>query len=203
MRMPRIAIAALVMSLSPALSPALAQTRLLAVEEPTPNAEAAGQATPPPAVTESAPSEPLRSAEPAPAKPSPPAPAARYSLTRVDDGYLRLDGETGQVAFCSALGAGWACQVVPEDRAAFEQEIARLQDRVATLEKELADLREPPPRPPADLAPAPSAAGKDSEVTIKLPTQEDIDLAGAALQNAWKRLVDMLVGFKNDMMRKG
>lgn len=202
MRMPLLAIAALAMS----LSPAMAQTRALTVQEPTPNAEAAGQATPPqPAVTESAPSEPLQSAEPAPpAKPTLPAAPARYSLTRVDDGYLRLDGETGQVAFCSALGAGWACQVVPEDRAAFEQEIARLQDRVATLEKELADLREPPPpRPPADLAPAPPAAGKDSEVTIKLPTQEDIDRAGAALQNAWKRLVDMLVGFKNDMMRKG
>jgi hypothetical protein len=202
MRMPLLAIAALAIG----LSPALAQT-VLTVPDQTPNAEVTGQTpeqAPPAQLTEPAAPVPAAPPEQAKAPEPPPTPAARYSLTRVDDGYLRLDGETGQVAFCSARGAGWACQVVPEDRAAFEQEIARLQDRVAALEKDLADLREPPPpRPPADLAPAPPAADKGNDVAIKLPTQEDIDRAGAALQSAWKRLVDMLVGFKNDMMRKG
>ena len=42
---------------------------------------------------------------------------------------------TGQVAFCSPHTVGWACQAVPEDRAALEKEIARLQDEVASLKK--------------------------------------------------------------------
>lgn len=132
----------------------------------------------------------------------PAAEAPRYSFNRVNDGFLRLDNQTGRVAYCSARGAGWACEVVPEDRAAFEQEIARLQDRVASLEKEVANLREPPPpRPPADLSPR--APGTENDAVIKLPTQEDFDRAGVAIQNAWRRLVDMLMAFKNDMMRKG
>ena len=74
----------------------------------------------------------------------PPAPS-RYSFNRVDDGFLRLDNTNGQVAFCSPHTVGWACQAVPEDRAALEKEIARLQDEVASLKQEVANLREPPP----------------------------------------------------------
>jgi cell division protein FtsB len=128
--------------------------------------------------------------------------ASRYTFNRVDDGFLRLDNSSGQVAFCSPHTVGWACQAVPEDRAALEKEIARLQDEVASLKTEIASLREPPvpPRPPVDLTPR---AGKDGDITIKLPSQEDIARARAALEEAWRRLVDMLVTFQKDVMRKG
>ena len=94
---------------------------------------------------------------------------------------------------------GWACQAVPEDRAALEKEIARLQDEVAGLKQEVAALREPPPppRPPAELSPAP----KNGDEAAKL--REDIERARAAIENAWRRLVEMIVNFQKDMMRKG
>ena len=50
---------------------------------------------------------------------------------------LRLDGRTGQVSLCGRAAAGWACQAVPDERAALEAEIARLQDDNAALKKEL------------------------------------------------------------------
>jgi hypothetical protein len=125
-------------------------------------------------------------------------PAARYAFNRVNDGFLRLDTVTGNVAYCGPTSAGWACQAVPEDRAALEKEIARLQDEVAGLKKEVAAFRDPPPpRPPADLTP-PSA---QSDEAAKL--RADIERAKVAVENAWRRLVDMLVGFQKDMLRKG
>jgi hypothetical protein len=126
---------------------------------------------------------------------APPNGPSRYTFSRVDDGFLRLDNLSGQVAFCSPHGAGWACQAVPEDRAALEKEIARLQDEVARLKTEVAGLRVPP----ADLSPP----AKGGEVQIKLPSQEDIARARVAVENAWRRLVDMIVNFQKDMMRKG
>jgi hypothetical protein len=126
---------------------------------------------------------------------TPPNVALRYSFNRVDDGFLRLDNSSGQVAFCSPHTVGWACQAVPEDRAALEKEIARLADEVASLKTELAGLRAPP-RPPADLAPAPKS---DEAKQLR----EDIDRARAAVENAWRRLVDMIMNFQKDMMRKG
>jgi hypothetical protein len=125
--------------------------------------------------------------------------SSRYSFNRVDDGFLRLDNSSGNVAFCSPTSVGWACQAVPEDRAALEKEIARLQDEVVSLKNEVAALREPasPPRPPADLTP-PSDKSADAA-----QLREDLARARVAIEGAWRRLVDMLVNFQKDMMRKG
>jgi len=35
-----------------------------------------------------------------------PAPASRYSFNRVDNGFLRLDDESGEVAYCTAQASG-------------------------------------------------------------------------------------------------
>ena len=83
------------------------------------------------------------------------------------------------------------------DRAALEKEIARLQDEVTSLKTQIAGLRAPlPPRPPADLSPAPQ-----SDEAKRL--SEDIDRARVAIENAWRRLVDMIMNLQKDMMRKG
>jgi len=136
---------------------------------------------------------------------APPNVPSRYSFNRVDDGFLRLDNQTGQIAFCSPHAVGWACQAVPEDRAALEKEIARLQGEVASLKSELAALREPPPpadltppRPPAELTPP---ATDKSEDATKL--REDLARARAAFESAWRRLVEIIVQLQKDMMRKG
>jgi hypothetical protein len=131
---------------------------------------------------------------------APPNVPSRYSFNRVDDGFLRLDNSSGQIAFCSPHAVGWACQAVPEDRAALEKEIARLQGEVASLKSEIAALREPPPppRPPADLTPPTTEKSEDA---TKL--REDLERARAAFENAWRRLVEMILNFQKDMMRKG
>lgn len=124
----------------------------------------------------------------------------RYNFDRVADSFMRLDTVTGEVSVCGEHPAGWTCQAVPEDRAALDNEIGRLQKENAALKAGLAALREPPPpRPPADLTPR----GNDGDVTNKIQVQEDIDRARAAVAHAWRRLVNMLVGLKNDVMKKG
>jgi|SRR5450631_1353100 hypothetical protein len=123
---------------------------------------------------------------------------SRYSFNRVDNGFLRLDNQSGQVAYCGQHAVGWACEAVPEDRAALEKEIARLQDQVASLKQEVASLREPsPPRPPAEL----SSPSDNRDDAAKL--REDMERARAALEHAWRGLVDMIITFQKDMMRKG
>jgi cell division protein FtsB len=127
---------------------------------------------------------------------------SRYTFNRINDNFLRLDHETGQVAYCSPHASGWACEAVPEERAALDMEIARLQDEVASLKAEIAALRTPPPppRPPADLAPH---DGKDDDAQIKLPTAEDLARARAFFEIAWRRLMEMIVNIQKDMLHKG
>src|SRR6201985_3751746 len=72
----------------------------------------------------------------------PDAENGRYALSPVPDGVVRLDTRTGAVSTCSNSGAGWACYTVPDERAALDAEIGRLQ---ADNEKSRAALaaREP------------------------------------------------------------
>src|ERR1041385_6555336 len=49
----------------------------------------------------------------------------RYALSPVGDGVVRLDTRTGSVSTCNNSGAGWACYVVPDERAALDAEIGR------------------------------------------------------------------------------
>src|SRR5918994_7263376 len=61
----------------------------------------------------------------------------RFTFHRADDGYLRLDGRSGQVSMCNRRTTGWQCQLVPDERTALEAEISRLQSDNAALKKEL------------------------------------------------------------------
>ena len=165
----------------------------------------------------------------------PPVPPSRFTFSRVNNGFLRLDNDSGQVAYCSTQGRGWACQAASENHPALESQVAGLQDDVAALKKleteiatlhdgaaslkklqaeivrlrdevsflknEIVALKEPPPpRPPANLAPP---ADKGGDVTIKLPTREDIARASAFIQDTWRHFVDMINTVQKDMMRKG
>ena len=148
---------------------------------------------------------------------SQPLSSARYSFNRVDEGFLRLDNASGEVAYCSARQVGWACEAVAIDRSALEtettgvqkqvalltkldSEIARLRDEIASLKGEIAALKEPPPpRPPADLS-APLEKGGAS--SANLPTQQDLARAREYLEETWRRLVEMIVTIQKDIMRK-
>ncbi len=203
MRKLPLAVAAL---LACAASPALAQSGSgTPVAEPPPSAQVAPNPSTPPK-PEAVPAVPKALGV---ANSTPPG---RFSFDRVDDGFLRLDNQTGQVAYCSPHAVGWACQSVPEDRAALEKEIARLRDEVASLKAQVAALHEPPPpRPPADLTPQvnppPPAAqtlppmGNKDQDAAKL--RADLERARLAFANAWRRLVEMIVHLQKDMMRRG
>jgi hypothetical protein len=77
--------------------------------------------------------------------------AGRFTMTPVADGALRLDTRTGRVSHCKNDGRGWTCTSVADERAAYEEEIGRLQARLAKVEAELAARSAFPPPNDADL----------------------------------------------------
>ncbi len=76
------------------------------------------------------------------AQPMPDAENGRYALSPIADGVLRLDTRTGAVSTCTNSGAGWACYAVPDERAALDAEIGRLEADNEKLKAQLAE-REP------------------------------------------------------------
>jgi hypothetical protein len=131
------------------------------------------------------------------AQPSSPDSAdARFSFHRADDGYLRLDGRTGQVSMCHRRGTGWQCQVVPDERAALETEIARLQSDNAVLKKHLLSRNLPLPD---GMRPEPTAP--KTVQPLQLPSDADLDRVMGFMEKLWRRLVEMIASVQRDLQK--
>jgi hypothetical protein len=129
---------------------------------------------------------------------APPGDDTRYTFNRINDGYLRLDGRTGQVSVCTQRPAGWACQPVPDERAALEAEIARLQTENAAVKKELVAHNLPLP---GTVKPEPPA-GKPDEPRLQLPNDADLNRVMNFIEKVWRRLVEMVETLHRDMLKK-
>jgi hypothetical protein len=129
---------------------------------------------------------------------SPEGDDARYTFNRADDGYLRLDGRTGQVSICARRPVGWACQSVPDERTALEAEIARLQGENVALKKELISRNLPLP---GAVKPEPPAA-KPEQPRLQLPNDADLNKVVNFMEKVWRRLVEMIVTLQKDILNK-
>ncbi len=134
----------------------------------------------------------------------------RYTLSATDNGYLRLDTRTGAVSVCTPKG-GWTCRVVPDERAALDQEIGRLQGQVDALKAQLASrsdtvkgkideplaktdsLKKDTPEKSvahgeAGKRPAEADSGKDSATGSQTSSQQKLT---AALDRVWQHLIEI------------
>ena len=123
----------------------------------------------------------------------------RYTFNQSADGLLRLDGRTGQVSLCSKRTVGWACQTIPDERAALETEIGRLQGENATLKRELIARGVPLP----GGVKAPERPAKSDELVLQLPSEADLDRVMSFFEKVWRRLVDMVQSTRKEMDKKG
>ncbi len=94
---------------------------------------------------------------------------SRYTMEKTEGGIVRLDTRTGAVTLCAMDNARLVCRMAADERAAFEQEITLLSDRVAALEKA------------AQQAPI-----------ARLPTDEELDRSMRFMENVLKRFMGTL-----------
>jgi hypothetical protein len=114
----------------------------------------------------------------------------RYSFSAITDGMLRLDTRTGAVSLCAKQAAGWACNAVPDERQALENEIARLQRENGALKKDMLARGLPLP---GGVAKAPSAEQqRELQFKVPLPSDAEIDRVMSAFEKMWRRLIDMV-----------
>jgi hypothetical protein len=121
----------------------------------------------------------------------------RFTFHKVDEGFLRLDSRSGQVSLCSHKGLGWACETIPDERLALENEIARLQTGNAALKKELLARGLKLPEP---VRPEPPLAKSESE--LKLPSQADIDRVMTFMEKVWKRMIETAHNLQKDLQNR-
>jgi hypothetical protein len=141
---------------------------------------------------------------------APEAENGRYTLSTTADGALRLDTRTGAVSTCSNSGAGWACYAVPDERAAMDSEIGRLQAENEKLKAQLAGqggtvtgkVDEALPKSDPLKKPEPKVTEGERKIEIPLPSDRDMDRMMAFLEKAWRRLIEMANRVQKDVAGK-
>jgi hypothetical protein len=121
---------------------------------------------------------------------------SRFSITPMEDGYLKLDGRTGVVSECRRENGEFACTLVPDERQALQEEIDRLALEVADLRGQLAarGMMEPGPGItdlPADEPPVavtPPTPGPRAE----LPDDREIDRALDLMERFMRRFMNII-----------
>jgi len=137
----------------------------------------------------------------------------RYKLAPAGDGVIRLDTRTGVVSNCNDSSAGWACYAVPDERAAMDTEIGRLQAENEKLKAQLASRdgtvagKSDDALPKADRQPRPrivepKTPDGERKLEIPLPSDQDMDRLMAFVERAWRRLVEMANRVQKDMSGK-
>jgi len=105
----------------------------------------------------------------------------RYTMTPTEDGVLRLDSVTGRVSHCRRKGAGWACTAAADDRAAYREEIERLEAENESLRRRIAALEK-------------KGAGK-----VLLPSDEEIDRVMGFFERLMRRFFDFARSMRDSL----
>lgn len=103
----------------------------------------------------------------------------RYELQKTENGYVRLDTESGAMSVCSERDGQLVCRMAADDRLALEDETERLRGELQALEARVAALEK-------------------RQSVLPLPTDGDIDRTLGVME----RLLRGFVGIAKDLDRE-
>ena len=104
----------------------------------------------------------------------------RYRLERTDNGYVRMDTQTGEMSICEERTNQLVCKVAAEERTAFQDEIERLQARLDAVEARVAKLEE---------RAVPEAL---------MPSEEEVDKSLDIMEKFFNRFMGIVKGWEKE-----
>lgn len=106
----------------------------------------------------------------------------RYVLEKSDDGFVRMDRQTGEMSTCRQEGAALVCKLAADERTAYQDEIDRLQGAVDALDERVVKLEN-------SLA---------SRLESKLPTEEEFGKTLGYMERFLRSFMDVVEDLDKD-----
>jgi hypothetical protein len=95
----------------------------------------------------------------------------RYVLEKVEQGFLRLDSETGVMALCAAKAGVWQCETIKDNGLDLTRDLAGLKAENEALKSRLAELEK-------------------GGAPTKLPSDQDVDRMMDIFGKMFNRFLD-------------
>lgn len=105
----------------------------------------------------------------------------RYTLEKSQSGFVRLDRHTGAVTLCSEADGTLTCRMAADERAAYDEDLSRLEKRVEALEKQIAG----------------SPVAKSGE----LPSDAEIDRSIGIMERFMRAFFNLVQEFQGDAQK--
>lgn len=105
----------------------------------------------------------------------------RFRLEGTETGYVRLDTRTGTISTCTEQQGQFVCKMATEDREAYENDIADLQDRVKKLEGKVSALE-----------------GKGGSAASGLPSEQEFEQSMSYMERFMRRFMDIAKSFDSE-----
>ncbi|RWA58845.1 hypothetical protein [Mesorhizobium sp.] len=100
----------------------------------------------------------------------------RYRLEKSANGYVRMDTQTGAMSICEEHSGQLVCKMAADERAAFQDEIDRLQNSVKALDERVAKLENTP----------------SARLESNLPSEEDFNKTMNYMERFFRRFMDIV-----------
>lgn len=106
----------------------------------------------------------------------------RYTLEKSESGFVRLDRQTGSVNLCTEADGTLTCRMAADERAAYDEDLARLEKRVEALEKQI--------------------AGGTAARSGELPSDAEIDRSIGIMERFMRAFFGLVQEFQGDEQEK-
>ncbi|MDX8468204.1 hypothetical protein RFM26_21125 [Mesorhizobium sp. VK23B] len=100
----------------------------------------------------------------------------RYRLEKSANGYVRMDTQTGAMSICEEHSGQLVCKMAADERAAFQDEIDRLQSSVKALDERVAKLENSP----------------SARLESQLPSEEDFNKTLSYMERFFRSFMDIV-----------
>ena len=121
----------------------------------------------------------------------------RYTMSPTDDGFVRLDKQTGAMAQCTRENGEWACKPMAGGQDELQKEINKLRAENNALRKQVDDLEET-----LGIGPTPPDESERSN-KFTLPSEEDVDRAFDFLEGMLSKLRERVEKLEKQHHKRG
>ena len=106
----------------------------------------------------------------------------RYRLEKSANGYVRMDTQTGAMSICEEKTGQLVCRMAADERAAFQDEIDRLQGSVKALDDRVAKLEN----------------SLSARLESSLPSEEDFNKTMSYMERFLRGFMDIVKDMEKD-----
>lgn len=111
----------------------------------------------------------------------------RYRLEKSANGYVRMDTQTGAMSICEERAGQLVCKMAADERAAFQDEVDRLQSSVKALDERVVKLEN----------------SLSARLESTLPSEEDFNKTMSYMERFLRGFMDIVKDMEKDSGEDG